>query len=173
MVAGLFRQFPARRECTIYKNSTLSFYLGKVMRRSIYEGKPCQQCHKIKGKNQQRQKFCYSCARERKKISSKVNHEKRILKLYQLTEGQYDELYEIQGGKCAICRRATGKSRRLSVDHDHATDLVRGLLCRKDNDLLGHARDQIEFFQRAIDYLENPPANNLKKSSIEENKERF
>jgi hypothetical protein len=49
----------------------------------------------------------------------------------------------------------------LSVDHDHKTLLVRGLLCRPCNDLLGHARDDPEFFTRAKVYLEKPPAQEI------------
>src|SRR4051812_12621786 len=67
------------------------------------------------------------------------NHEKRVQEVYGLEKGQYAELYEFQGGHCALCRRATGASRKLSVDHDHATGRVRGLLCRPCNTLLGHA----------------------------------
>ena len=91
-----------------------------------------------------------------------ANHARYVEKTYCLANGQYDSLYVAQGGTCAICRVATGKARRLSVDHDHACcpgstscgKCVRGLLCRPCNDLLGHARDQVEFFRRAIRYLE-------------------
>lgn len=67
-------------------------------------------------------------------------------------------MLKVQGGACAICRRATGKTRRLAVDHDHQSGQVRGLLCKPCNRLLGHARDDVEFFERAGDYLSEPPA---------------
>jgi hypothetical protein len=36
---------------------------------------------------------------------------------------------------------------------------VRGLLCTICNaKILGHARDDVDFFYRAIEYLTNPPA---------------
>lgn len=73
----------------------------------------------------------------------------------------YDRLYAAQDGRCAICRRATGKTRRLSVDHDHATGKVRGLLCRPCNQMLGHARDEELFFMRAWLYLNDPPADSV------------
>lgn len=85
-------------------------------------------------------------------------HEKRVQAVYGLAEGQYADLADAQGGACAICLRATGKTRRLSVDHDHHTGDVRGLLCRPCNDMLGHARDSMEFFARAYHYLRCPPA---------------
>jgi hypothetical protein len=85
------------------------------------------------------------------------NHEKRVQDTYGLEKGEYAQLYAFQGGLCALCRRATGASRRLSVDHDHATGDVRGLLCRPCNTLLGHARDKLSFFRRCISYLAYSP----------------
>lgn len=43
----------------------------------------------------------------------------------------YQHLYAAQGGVCALCGVSEGDStgRRLSVDHDHRTGRVRGLLC--------------------------------------------
>lgn len=91
-----------------------------------------------------------------------ANHEKRVQQVYGLEAGEYAQLYEFQGGFCALCRRATGASRKLSVDHDHQTGLVRGLLCRPCNTLLGHARDKTGFFLRAIWYLRLPPYRRMK-----------
>lgn len=82
-----------------------------------------------------------------------ANHEKRVQETYGLQKGEYAQLYEFQGGKCALCRRATGASRKLSVDHCHASGDVRGLLCRPCNTMLGHARDNTLFFERCIKYL--------------------
>jgi hypothetical protein len=48
---------------------------------------------------------------------------------YQITELEYRALYRAQGGRCYVCRKATGKARRLGVDHDHLTGEVRGLVC--------------------------------------------
>lgn len=86
-------------------------------------------------------------------------HEKRIVETYGVTAEEYQAIYELQGGKCAICQRATGAKKKLSIDHDHDTGFSRGLLCLPCNrNVLGHARDDIEFFERAIEYLKNPPA---------------
>jgi hypothetical protein len=41
-----------------------------------------------------------------------------ILRKYGLTETEYRALYRAQGGRCYVCRVATGKSRRLGVDHN-------------------------------------------------------
>jgi hypothetical protein len=78
--------------------------------------------------------------------------------VYGLDDGDYSRIYHFQNGRCFLCQRATGAARRLSVDHDHKTGRVRGLLCRPCNDILGHARDDVEFFRRAVSYLQLPPA---------------
>lgn len=41
----------------------------------------------------------------------------------------------------------------LSVDHNHKTGAVRGLLCNGCNMGLGRFEDNIEWLQNAIDYL--------------------
>jgi recombination endonuclease VII len=64
----------------------------------------------------------------------------------------YDELLEAQGGHCALCP-ATPKTRRLNLDHDHATMRVRGLLCHRCNrPLFDYVTP--EWLRRAADYLE-------------------
>lgn len=92
-----------------------------------------------------------------KKCRSKASHAKRIKSEFGLTPEAYAVLLDHQGGVCAICRRPS-RVRRLAVDHDHQTGMVRGLLCRHCNyELLGWAKDDPSVFQRAIDYLREPP----------------
>jgi hypothetical protein len=93
-----------------------------------------------------------------KKCHSAWMHSHRIEKVYGLTAEAYQIIFDWQGGVCYICH-SPSRSRRLAVDHDHETGKVRGLLCRRCNrDVLGFfARDQIDVFQRAIDYLNDPP----------------
>lgn len=104
---------------------------------------------------------CTTHHRQVKRARSANAHEARVQATYGLAPGDYQRLYDFQGGVCAICRRANGASRRLSVDHDHRTGRARMLLCRPCNDMLGHGRDDPEFFRRAADVLEFPPARRL------------
>lgn len=86
------------------------------------------------------------------------SHGKHIEQTYGITSEEYEAVLDHQGRVCPLCLRARGVRKRLSVDHDHATGIVRGLICGVDNKYLGHARDQIEYFERCIEYLKNPPA---------------
>lgn len=81
-----------------------------------------------------------------------------VMKTYGLKEGEYQALYEAQGGACAICRRAKGLKKKLAVDHDHATGYVRGLACSTCNRILGHLRDDPELAMNIVRYLTEPPA---------------
>jgi len=102
---------------------------------------------------------CASHHREIKRVRRQAAHEKRVGKVYGLKPGQYEQLYAAQGGVCYICRRANGRTKRLSVDHDHVTGFTRGLLCTTCNKyILGHSRDDVEMLQRAVSYLLRPPA---------------
>ncbi len=86
----------------------------------------------------------------------------RLLRLYGITPEQYDVLFERHGGACAIGGgqphlhtrgrpRAAGKL--LHVDHDHATNLVRGLLCDRCNQAIGLMRDEPALLEAAAAYL--------------------
>lgn len=104
---------------------------------------------------------CATHWRDEKKRRKGAAHERRVRDVYGLPPGTYDILYRFQGGKCAGCQRATGRTKKLAVDHDHATGRVRGLLCSVCNRLLGHFRDDPDTFLRLAAYLKSPPAAQL------------
>jgi hypothetical protein len=72
--------------------------------------------------------------------------------LYGLEASTYLRMYKQQGGKCACCEGPL-ELKDVKVDHDHATEKVRGLLCNDCNVLLGRAKDSVELLCRAIKYL--------------------
>lgn len=86
-------------------------------------------------------------------LGNDVKHEARMKRLYGMSSSQYQQLAELQGNACVICREApTG--RPLVVDHCHASGQVRGLLCNRCNVGLGNFQDNPELFYRAAAYLE-------------------
>jgi Recombination endonuclease VII len=63
---------------------------------------------------------------------------KRLMDNYKLTIEQYDRILAHQGGVCYCCGQSEPvKGRRLSVDHNHQTGQIRGLLCSRCNPILG------------------------------------
>jgi hypothetical protein len=102
---------------------------------------------------------CSTHHRAKRTLRKDTTWEQRIWLTYGITASEYWEIYDYQQGSCYICRRATGVRKKLSVDHCHATGLVRGLLCTPCNrNVLGHLRDDCDALYRAVDYLMNPPA---------------
>jgi hypothetical protein len=77
-----------------------------------------------------------------------------ITKRFGITLEEYQTLVARQGGVCAICKEACKQYARLSVDHDHKTNIVRGLLCNSCNVGLGKFCDNVEKLKSAIAYLE-------------------
>ena len=90
-------------------------------------------------------------------------------RVYGITREQEQALWEAQGRRCALCGREV-HSKRPAVDHDHATEEVRGLLCPGDrwcnNAIVGgiEAAAQnlpggaLEYAQRLVAYFTEPPA---------------
>lgn len=74
-----------------------------------------------------------------------------LKKGYGLSLEDFDALHEIQGGVCAICGKDKGTT--LVVDHCHATNKVRGLLCHPCNRGLGMFKDNARLLANAIAYL--------------------
>lgn len=101
----------------------------------------CKQCRRIEGRN----------AYPKKRAAV-------LMKDYGITQSDYEKMYKEQNGLCNICGKPEtsmrqGKLVLLSVDHDHCTGQVRGLLCRMCNTLLGCADDDIDILLSCIEYL--------------------
>ncbi len=76
-----------------------------------------------------------------------------LKKTFGITIKQYNELFQKQGGICAICgNRENGKS--LAVDHNHKTGEIRELLCTNCNLTIGLLNDDPSILKKAIKYLE-------------------
>jgi hypothetical protein len=104
----------------------------------------CKQCRSIRARE-----------RNRDPVAQVQNHRKKAERVYGLAVGQYDSMLDEQDGLCAICRRERPNGKRLVVDHDHDTDVVRGLLCTNCNLGLGSFRDDIDLMLAAAAYLEH------------------
>jgi hypothetical protein len=72
---------------------------------------------------------------------------------------EYSDMLVAQDGKCAICNRPEteerlGVRRALSVDHNHQTGQVRGLLCTACNKAVGLINEDREVLLNMIKYLD-------------------
>jgi Recombination endonuclease VII len=97
--------------------------------------------------------YCLPCHNERGKATrekiggSRTYH---LTRRYGITAVEADAMLAAQGGLCAICRAAPA----VHVDHDHATDAVRELLCFNCNGGLGQFRDDPAVLRAAAEYVE-------------------
>ena len=69
---------------------------------------------------------------------------------YSMSVDEYNAQYDAQGGCCLICKK---NYKSLCVDHCHIQDIIRGLICRRCNVMLGMAGDSIDVLYSAIEYL--------------------
>lgn len=105
---------------------------------------------------------CLDCQSKRNKEWYKNYGQNWFLgKAFGMTAEDYERMAAEQGHLCLICHcpetatdARTGAVRRLSVDHDHATGKVRGLLCRACNQGLGSFRDNPDRMRIAALYVE-------------------
>lgn len=120
--------------------------------------KTCPKCDKAKALEE------FFTARA-KKSADRAERGRRKDSLWKTAKriGKYDSKYlhewytvqfEKQGGKCAICgihQVEVGKA--LSIDHDHDTKELRGLLCDSCNIGIGYLKHDAEACLKAYNYL--------------------
>jgi hypothetical protein len=79
-------------------------------------------------------------------------------KRYGIPHGTYDKMLTEQAGRCAICGTDNPAPRRhFSVDHNHNTGIVRGLLCNACNTGIGHLKHSTTILLAAVRYLQDLP----------------
>jgi hypothetical protein len=114
---------------------------------------------------------CATHHREWRKLKRAKAHERHVEKTFGLTAVEYADLYLAQGGRCFVCQRASGATKRLAVDHDHRRGCghdptvgcrwcVRALLCGPCNQVVV-GRYSAEALARAIMVLETLPAQKI------------
>ena len=108
--------------------------------------------------------ICKSCNVVEVKEYAKANTDKvkqtqrrsKLKQNYGITEEQYNIMLERQNHCCAICDRHEDQfTKRLAVDHNHATGEIRGLLCAYCNHrVIGRHRDGT-LLRKMADYVDS------------------
>jgi hypothetical protein len=123
----------------------------------------CKQCVSIKKKKlyaldpEKHIRFAKATQKKYREKVMKKQNEYHIKKYMPLDK--YQEILVKQENKCAICKKEeaskhqNGKVKRLSIDHCHSTNKIRGLLCKSCNIGIGELKDSIELLESAIRYL--------------------
>ena len=125
---------------------------------TTYTRGECRACERKRAKKQKPRTRDQKVSRKKWNQSAAGKKSVRfsdIKSRYGMSKSEYESLYMSQGGKCAIC----GKKEidaiwgTLTVDHDHKTKTIRGLLCSNCNMGIGQFNDDIDIMASAISYL--------------------
>ncbi len=95
---------------------------------------------------------------------NKDNAEKRVdthlRRTFNITLDLYNFIFREQENVCVICKnpetavdKRSGKVRRLHVDHDHKTGMIRGLLCTRCNLAVGFLQNDADRADSVARYL--------------------
>jgi hypothetical protein len=110
----------------------------------------CQKCYQERRRAEGPRADCHpSRPRETADgLCSTCEHRRRK---YGLESMETDMMLAMQGGRCAIadCDHAP-----TDVDHCHATNEIRGLLCKRHNLMVGYARDNPSDLRATANYVE-------------------
>lgn len=118
--------------------------------------------HKNKIKLLERKKNWYKATRVKRTAVAKIwvaNNQDKIrnkhyLRTYGISLQQYNELFEKQEHKCAICQKEWKEgTRRFALDHDHSTKEIFGILCAFCNHRFIGRNRKPEHYLRAAEYL--------------------
>ena len=98
---------------------------------------------------------------ERRRAQARIRYQKNSqrrldyirFRKYGITGDEFRRIVEKQKDECPICTRSISKN--YSVDHDHVTDKVRGIICHNCNLAIGNAGDSPERLRAMAAYLEN------------------
>lgn len=129
-------------KCNIEKpNSEFPKRTKKDRKRIRYFFTICKKCNNIRLKQYRR--------------TSEVSKKYKLKYFFNLEYDKYLEMLEKQNNCCAICNvNQDTLKKKLSVDHNHITGKVRGLLCEQCNFGIGNLKDSLELLKQAIKYLE-------------------
>lgn len=141
---------------------SLFIYCGLETTSTILSVKQCSRCkqvkplsefHKKKRETDGFQPYCKQCNLEAVIQWNKDNPDARLLRDYNITLAQKQQMIVDQNGGCAICGKLLQTGLDQNVDHCHDSIVVRGILCQACNLGLGHFKDSIQSLQQAIYYL--------------------
>jgi|GEM_PF-3132784 len=98
-------------------------------------------------------------SQEYNRLTEDQRKDRALRQSFGISLEDFNKLNKDQEFVCAICGKEEDKYRKgkklpLHVDHDHSTNIVRGLLCSWCNLLLGHAKDDKNILVNAVRYLE-------------------
>lgn len=76
-----------------------------------------------------------------------------IIHKFKIDQSVYIQKVIESNDVCSICKKECSHGKHLSLDHDHNTGELRGMLCASCNLALGGFMDDVILLEGAIEYL--------------------
>jgi hypothetical protein len=91
--------------------------------------------------------------RQRYKNNPDEHYFMNIKHKYGVTYNDWNQLLDSQNNVCAICKQPFNNTGNCCVDHSHNNGVVRGIICKNCNLLLGDVSDSVSIIINLIIYL--------------------
>lgn len=97
--------------------------------------------------------WCSESCAARRLARREIVRKSRLKTEYRLTPDEFAAMLKRQRGRCAVCGGQDPKHTNWSVDHDHVTGQVRGILCSRCNTGIGQLQDDPVVIRAALAYV--------------------
>lgn len=102
----------------------------------------------------------YQATKQRRRAIAKIGYAKNKIQIldklrfkkYGITGNEFRNILDEQKTKCPICNRSINKN--LSIDHDHNTGKIRGIICNDCNLAIGNVENSPKRLRAMANYLE-------------------
>jgi hypothetical protein len=155
-IAKLLR-YDRQRNLTPERKEQQKIYQRKRREEKVDEARAY--AHSYYQKHKERYRAALVARREMMKQDGtwqKRSREYMIRHAYGISIDKYDQMFTEQGGVCAICGYPAMNGRKLHIDHDHKTGVVRGLLCVRCNNAIERMDKCPDWHEKAEMYLRKP-----------------
>ena len=147
-------------KCKITKDASL-FYKDTSKLNNLHTN--CKLCQSSRNKLKRKTNLAWRASQLQKAKEYRLKYPEKnkesirnatLKAKYGITSKQYDELFQSQGYKCAVCNCTQNNGYgKMPVDHCHTTGKVRAILCQSCNVTLGKVGENEEILLSLIAYL--------------------
>lgn len=138
-----------KKKCTkCFKEKPLSSFYNRKLKTKDGKNSYCKKCEEAQ---------VIQWRKNNPLKQKQIDRRAHLKRNFGITVEQYEELFEKQNGRCAICGRHQFEfDKNFAVDHCHETREIRGLLCTFCNryEVGKNRKSDASKLRRIADYLE-------------------
>ncbi len=154
------------KRCSRCKQVKPASAFSRDVRRASGLQAPCRQCATTQALEWRRRNPERSRATNRRYVER--HPERHLRSKFGIDPAVKRQMFASQGFVCLACGTTEHGNKRVNgdsgwcLDHDHATGVLRGVLCWHCNVVLGYVRDCPRRLRALADYLDNAAMNTLR-----------